>query len=159
MDPSPAFASFEPFDGAPDEPATTIDQDEHATRELLDQAARWEQAVRGRDEALAGQLLAPGFAVETVEPVRTVMSRAVWLEVLSDYVVHEWSVEEQVVDLDGDVAALLQRVRMRTTVMGEDRSGVYVLTDLWRREGGEWRVWRRHSTPLLPGRAPNDKDT
>ena len=68
---------------------------------------------------------------------------------LPDYVIHEWDVEDRIVDVDGDVGALLQRVRMRATVMGEDRSGVLVLTDLWRRVDGEWRVWRRHSTPLV----------
>ena len=159
MDISPVLEAETTDAGAGDAGVSVVIEDTSSAVELLAQAARWEQAVRDRDEALAAELLAPGFAVELVEPVRTVMSRAVWLEVLSDYVVHEWSVEEQIVDLDGDVAALLQRVRMRTTVMGEDRSGVYVLTDLWRREGGEWRVWRRHSTPLLPGRPPSDTDT
>jgi hypothetical protein len=86
-----------------------------------------------------------------VQPVRNVMGRAVWLEMLADYVVHEWEVEERIVDLDGDVAAMLQRVRMLATVMGEDRSGIFVLSDLWRRVDGEWRVWRRHSTPLMAG--------
>lgn len=37
------------------------------------------------------------------------MSRTRWLEVLPDYVVHSYSVEERVVDLDGDVAAVIHR--------------------------------------------------
>ena len=145
-------------DGGPDEPATTSDQDEAATRELLDQAARWDQAIMQRNEAEARQVLTAGFALEMVEPVRSVMARDVWLEMLPDYVVHEWAVEEQIVDVDGDVAAVFKRVRMRATVMGEDRSGVYVLTDLWRRDGGEWLVWRRQSTTLSPGRLPTTKE-
>ncbi len=80
------------------------------------------------------------------------MKHDVWLEMLPDYVVHELEVEEQVVDLDGDYAALLQRVNMRATVAGEDRSGIFVLSDLWRRVGGEWVVWRRHSSSLSPRR-------
>ncbi len=160
MNLSPAFESLDPFDtdGAPEEPATTIDQDEESTRELLDQAARWDLAIMERNEAEARQILASGFALEIVEPVRTVMARNVWLEMLPDYVVHEWAVEEQIVDLDGDVAAVFKRVRMRATVLGEDRSGVYVLSDLWRREGGEWLVWRRQSTTLSPGRLPKKKE-
>jgi hypothetical protein len=139
--------------------ATVVIEDTNSAGELLARAALWDQAIRDRDESRAGQFLAPGFAHEQVEPVRTVMSRDVWLEMLADYVVHEWTVEEQIVDLDGDVAAVLRWVRMRTTVMGEDRSGVCVITDLWRRDGGEWRVWRRHSTPLSPGRLPSDSDS
>lgn len=157
MDPSP---TFEPLgaDGVPDEPETTIDQDEEATRELLEQAARWDRAVLDRAEPEARRVLASGFALEMVEPVRSVMSRDVWLEMLPDYVVHEWSVEEQIVDLDGDLASVFRRVRMHATVMGEDRSGVYVLTDLWRRDGGEWLVWRRQSTSLSPGRLSSPED-
>jgi ketosteroid isomerase-like protein len=65
--------------------------------------------------------------------------------------VHDWDVEEQLVDISGDTAAVLQRVRMDATVLGQDRSGIFVVSDIWRREGGSWRVWRRHSTPLTAG--------
>ncbi len=151
MDTSPAL---EPQNGfvAPDEPLTTRDQDEQSAADLLARAAVWDNAIRGRDERLARELLHPGFAFEIVQPVRSVMKHDVWLEMLPDYVVHELEVEEQVVDLDGDYAALLQRVNMRATVAGEDRSGIFVLSDLWRRVGGEWVVWRRHSSPLSPRR-------
>ncbi|MEO7234578.1 MAG: nuclear transport factor 2 family protein [Lapillicoccus sp.] len=138
--------------GAPADPQTSDEADEEALEELLGRVAQWDQAIRDRDEPLARQLLHPGFALELVQPVRSVMRHDVWLEVLSDYVVHEWEVEDQLVDLDGDYAALLQRVRMRATVMGEDRSGIFVVSDLWRRVGGEWVVWRRHSTPFSAGR-------
>ncbi len=143
---------LEPDTGAPDSPLTSDEADEQALEELLGRVAQWDQAIRDRDEPLARQLLHPGFALEMVQPVRSVMRHDVWLEMMSDYVVHEWEVEDQLVDLDGDIAALLQRVRMRATVMGEDCSGIFVVSDLWRRVGGEWVVWRRHSTPLSPGR-------
>ena len=130
-------------------PVTVVATDSTASEDLLRRAALWDRAIQERDEVAAAQLLAPEFALELVQPVRSVMSREVWLEVLADYVVHEWEVVEQIVDVDGDYAAMLRRVRMQATVMGEDRSGVLVLSDLWRRVGDEWRVWRRHSTPLL----------
>jgi hypothetical protein len=137
----------------PDEPSpvTVVEADAAASEDLLRRAALWDRAIQERDEVAAAQLLAPEFALEQVQPVRNVMTREVWLEVLADYVVHEWEVEEQIVDVDGDYAATLQRVRMRATVIGEDRSGIFVISDLWRRLDGEWRVWRRHSTPLSAG--------
>lgn len=51
------------------------------------------------------------------------MPRSRWLEVLPDYVVHSYRVEERVLDVDGDGAAVVQRVDMEVTVLGEDRSG------------------------------------
>jgi hypothetical protein len=43
---------------------------------------------------------------------------------------------------------------MHSTVLGEDRSGTFVITDVCRRRRSEWRLWRRHSTPLAAGRMP-----
>ncbi|HEU5000832.1 MAG TPA: nuclear transport factor 2 family protein [Lapillicoccus sp.] len=143
----------------PGDPSMTVEAaDDGATDELLERAAQWDAAIQDRDERAADALLATDFALELVQPVRSVMGREGWLEMLPDYVVHEWDVEEQVVDEGDDVAALLQRVRMRATVMGEDRSGTFVISDLWRRIDGEWRVWRRHSTPLMAGRLPDTGD-
>jgi hypothetical protein len=79
------------------------------------------------------------------------MPRASWLAVLGEYVVHEWVVEEERLDLDGDdCAAHLQRVRMRATVLGEDRSGPFVISDVWRRRpkaGGCGAATRLRSVP------------
>ncbi len=50
-----------------------------------------------------------------------------------------------------DTAVVLQRAFMRATVFDVPRDGVFVITDSWLREGGVWRVWKRHSTPLSAG--------
>jgi len=93
------------------------------------------------------------------------MPRARWLEVLQDYVVHSYSVEEQRIDRSGDVAAVLSKVYMRATVLGEDRSGLFVISDFWRHGKDGWSVWRRHSRgqrqhePVAaPGRADSSAD-
>ena len=83
------------------------------------------------------------------------MPRARWLEVLPDYVIHAYEIETRRVDVEHDTAAILQRVTMRATVLGEDRSGQLVISDVWRRgDDGAWRLWKRHSTPLSAGRMP-----
>jgi ketosteroid isomerase-like protein len=138
-------------------PVTVVETDASDEDDLLRRVAVWDAAVRDRDEAAAAEVIADDFALQLVQPVRNVMNRQVWLEVLADYVVQEWDVEEEIVDVDGDVAAVMRRVRMEATVMGEDRSGVFVVSDLWRRIDGDWRVWRRHSTPLMAGRLRDRK--
>jgi len=52
------------------------------------------------------------------------------------------------------VAAVLSKVYMRATVLGEDRSGLFVISDFWRHGKDGWRVWRRHSSPLTAGEMP-----
>lgn len=122
--------------------------------ELHRQLEAFRRCVIERDADVAEAVLDADFALVLVQPVPAVMPRASWLAVLGDYVVHEWVVEEQRVDIDDDCAAHLQRVRMRATVLGEDRSGPFVISDVWRRRPEGWRVWRRHSTPLSAGAMP-----
>ena len=114
---------------------------------------RFDVAVQQRDRVAADEVLDEDFTLVLVHPAVTVMPRARWLQVLDDYLIHSYAVEEQHVDKVEDVAAVLTRVRMRATVLGEDRSGLFVITDVWRRREGCWRVWRRHSSPLSTRRS------
>lgn len=124
-------------------------------RDLEQQLREFQRCVIERDGVAVEGVLDREFALVLVYPELVVMPRRRWLEVLPDYVVHEWVVEECQLDESGDgFAGLLQRVQMRATVLGEDRSGQFVISDLWRVRDGSWRVWRRHSTPLLAGVMP-----
>ena len=89
-----------------------------------------------------------------VHPEPAVVPRSAWIEMLPDYVVHEWEVQEQKIEVRNDVGTVLQRIRMEATVLGQDRSGPFVVSDLWVPVDDVWRVWRRHSTPLSAGRMP-----
>ena len=115
---------------------------------LQTQIEDFDRCVVERDIELAEGVLAPDFALVLVQPALTVMPRARWLQVLPDYVVHSYDVQEKTLDRSCDCAAVMQRVAMQATVLGSDRSGVFVISDMWRLQSGGWRVWRRHSTPL-----------
>ena len=118
--------------------------------DLADRMAAYDRCVLDRDAALAEVVLDPGYALVLVQPEPATMPRERWLAVLPDYVVHTWDVEAEQVDVAGDLAVALRRVVMTATVLGADRSGTFVLTDVWRNGPDGWRVWRRHSTPLAP---------
>ena len=115
---------------------------------------RFQRCIEERDRAAAEAILDDDYALVLVQPAKAVMPRSRWLEVLADYVVHSYDVREMVMDVDDDVAVVLHRDEMSATVLGEDRSGTFVITDVWRRRGGTWRIWRRHSTPLAAGEMP-----
>lgn len=114
----------------------------------------FDDAVRRRDRVLAEDILDEEYALVLVHPTPAVMPRSRWLDVLQDYVVHSFVVEVQQVDCSGDVAAVLSKVQMSATVLGEDRSGLFVVSDFWRHGTDGWRVWRRHSSPLTAGEMP-----
>ena len=122
--------------------------------DLTDAIDELDRCIRERDRGGAERILDDAYALVLVTPAPALMPRQRWLEVLEDYLVHEYVVEEQQVDEDGDDAAVLTRARMRATVLGEPRDGTFVISDFWRRRDGRWRVWRRHSTPLSAGEMP-----
>jgi hypothetical protein len=93
-------------------------------------------------------------ALVLVQPAEVVMPRLRWLEVLPAYVVHDYETETRVTDVRGGCASTVQRASMRATVLGEDRSGTFVISDTWLRTSTGWRLWRRHSTPLAAGGMP-----
>ncbi|MDQ6934471.1 MAG: nuclear transport factor 2 family protein [Actinomycetota bacterium] len=115
---------------------------------------RFDDAVQQRERALAEGVLDEDYTLVLVHPAPATMPRARWLEVLEDYVVHSYSIVEQRVDRSSDVAAVLSKVHMRATVLGEDPSGLFVISDFWRLGKDGWRVWRRHSSPLTADEMP-----
>lgn len=124
------------------------------TAELEDAFERFQACIEQRDPVMAADILDEDYALVLVHPSPATVPRRRWLEVLPEYRVHSYRLDERVVDVEGDVAVVLQRVEMAATVLGEDRSGTFVITDVWRRRDGRWRVWRRHSTPLVAGDMP-----
>ncbi|MEO6471037.1 MAG: nuclear transport factor 2 family protein [Aeromicrobium sp.] len=121
---------------------------------LLAQMSLFERCILTRDRVLAETVLDPDYALVLVHPAPAVMPRSRWLDILPEYIVHSWVVQEQTIDVSDSCAAVLQRVDMSATVLGEDRSGLFVISDVWRNHDDDWRLWRRHSTPLSAGNIP-----
>lgn len=122
--------------------------------EVITRAEGWQRAIEARDVTAAGDFLAEDYALVIVQPTPAIVPRAQWLALLPDYVVSGYTILERIVDVAGDLASVLQRVHQDALVLGADRSGIFVLSDTWRRTDGVWRVWRRHSTPLAAGPMP-----
>jgi len=123
--------------------------------ELVDAVRGFERVVRERDGVLGERLLHADFALVLVHPEPAELPRAEWLRMLPDYVVSEWTVERHRTDVDGDCAAVLQRVRMEAVVLGQDRSGIFLISDIWRHQAEfGWQIWRRHSSPISAGALP-----
>lgn len=122
---------------------------------LVGRASAWQAALEARDVEGIDEYLHEDYALVLVVPRPVTMPRAEWLRLLPDYVVHGYEIHEQTVHIAGNTAALLTLATQQATVLGADRSGRFVLSDIWLHAGdGEWRVWRRHSTPATAGEMP-----
>jgi len=125
-----------------------------AAEDILERADAWQRAIEARDPEAAAELLAHDYALVITHPAAVVVPRAEWLRLLPDYDVRAYEIQHRSVETRDGVAAVVQRVEMTAVVAGADRSGIFVLVDLWIDDAGTWRVWRRHSTPLSAGALP-----
>jgi len=110
---------------------------------------RFQAAVADRDLAVLEGLLAPEFTLTTGRSAAPVLTRAEYLELTAgSYVIEGWEFEElDVVPLD-DVALVRARYRQRGSMDGADRTGVFLLTDVWAERGGRPQLVARHSSAL-----------
>jgi hypothetical protein len=122
--------------------------------EIAELTDRWQRAIEARDVDDAGRILSRDYALVILQPQPAVVRRDEWLRMLPDYVVTGYSIEERIVETGDDLCTVFQRVDQTAVVKGVERSGIFILVDVWVREGDAWRVWRRHSTPLSAGPAP-----
>jgi hypothetical protein len=125
-----------------------------AEEEIIARADGWQSALEARDPEAAAEFLADDYALVVTHPAVVVVPRAEWLRLLPEYDVREYEIEHRDVEIRYGVAVVVQRVNMTAVVNGVDRSGVFVLVDLWIDVAGAWRVWRRNSTPLSAGTMP-----
>jgi ketosteroid isomerase-like protein len=122
--------------------------------QIGDLTDRFQLAIESRDTEEAARILADDYALVILQPQPAVVRRDEWLRLLPDYVVTGYSVEERIVETSPDLCTVFQRVEQTALVQGVERSGIFILVDVWVRNGDEWRVWRRHSAPLSAGVAP-----
>jgi len=126
-----------------------------ARDELEARNAAWEQALLTRNVEAAADFLHEDYALVIVHPEPATMRRADWLGALPAYVIHRWSPAAPIIDVQGEMGLVHHRVDMDATVFGQDRSGLFILTDCWLHgPDGAWRVWRRYSAPLSAGALP-----
>jgi ketosteroid isomerase-like protein len=122
--------------------------------QLGDLTDRWQLTIEARDPEGAARFLSDDFALVILQPQPAVVRRDEWLRMLPDYDVRGYSVEERIVETSGELCTVFQRVDQTAEVKGVERSGIFILVDVWVQQADAWRVWRRHSTPLSAGEAP-----
>ncbi len=69
-----------------------------------------------------------------------------WLNLLKDYVTESYSIDDIKVNVYGKTAIAMLMFTQKATVRGQDRSGQFVLTDIWNKSANGWLIAERHST-------------
>ena len=116
--------------------------------------AEWSAALIARDTEGVLPYMDDDYTLVVLTPALARVARPEWLALLPQYVISGWITEFSEWDVAGDLAIHTQLVHQTALVMGGDRSGPVTITDVWRRSAGQWKVWRRVSTPLAFGDMP-----
>ena len=89
------------------------------------------------------------FTLTTGRPGNEVRSRQEYLDVTRDhYVIDSFEFDEIDVHVYGDAAFVRSCYRQQGRMGDEDRSQVFLMTDVWFRRVGRWQAVTRHISPL-----------
>jgi hypothetical protein len=115
----------------------------------------WMRAWIANDRAVLERTLAPEFALVVSARPEARVDRAAWLRTAGgDYTCESFRYDAMQVRDFGEVIAVSSLATQRATAFGEDRSGTFFLTDIWRPGvDGAWQVIARYSSHAEPATA------
>jgi Domain of unknown function (DUF4440) len=100
-------------------------------------------AVRTRDRAAAERLLDPDFTLTSGLGTGLLVPRDGWLEGLAAIETSALAVRDRQAHVFEDTAVVVFRMDWSATLEGDNLSGPYLVTDVWHRAEGDWRLaWR-----------------
>ena len=100
-------------------------------------------AVRAGDAEAAAGLLHDEFELTSSLGTDLHVAKAGWLEGLGSIETEQLTARDAQTDEFGDVGVAVWRMDWRARVGGDDLSGPYVVSDVWLRGDGAWRLrWR-----------------
>ena len=106
------------------------------------------EAIQTRDTNKTKRFMAESYflaiAVEGM-PLR-IVPRELWLVNLVDYVTTSFTIDDIKVNVYGKTAIATMLCTQKATVRGRDRSGQFMLTDIWIRKDKGWKIAERHSS-------------
>ena len=100
------------------------------------------------DRAALERVLAPEFALVVSARPEARVDRAAWLRTAgADYTCTAFRYDGMQVRDFGDVVVVSSLATQQATAFGQDRSGTFFLTDIWRADAsGAWQVIARYSS-------------
>jgi ketosteroid isomerase-like protein len=111
------------------------------------------RAVRARDAAAAAMLLDDEFALTSSLGTGLHVDKSAWLDGLDVIETEELGARDVQAQVFGEVGVAVWRMDWRARAGGDDLSGPYVVSDVWRRaEDGwrlRWRSWARLNAEFL----------
>ncbi|CAN5219551.1 hypothetical protein BH09BAC2_BH09BAC2_10170 [soil metagenome] len=115
---------------------------------IIDLEKSFASAIQSQDTAQTKKFLSDTYfltiGVHGI-PLQIVL-REQWLSGLKDYVTESFSHDDIKVNIYDNTAVAILLFSQKATVRGQNRSGQFMLTDIWIKVGNDWRITERHSS-------------
>jgi hypothetical protein len=119
-------------------------------QQIIAREREFSEIVKARSVERAKAIQADGYRLLIrVEGTKLVeVSQEPWLKLLPRYVVDSYSTDDIKVLALGDVAIATLAFQQTAHIEGDPRniSGDFMLTDVWVKRDGEWKIIERHSS-------------
>lgn len=110
----------------------------------------WAQAVVRRDAETLGRLIHDDFTFTSSVSTGGLLTKAQYIEFVTNVLaVASSRFPDFRAKQYGDAAVVHARYEQHAIVLGQEMIADYLLTDVWVREDGVWRVVARHSSKPL----------
>ena len=118
-------------------------------QEIIELEKKWNSGIQRQDLAQMEQFLADGYFLaggRQGQPLQ-IVPRKDWLENLKFYKIESFNIDEIKVNVYGKTAVILMLYTQKAMVgrTPRDRSGQFMITDIWVKQKNGWRVAERHS--------------
>jgi ketosteroid isomerase-like protein len=111
----------------------------------------WMKAVARKDVDALNRFMADEFTLTSAYSTGNVITKEEFIKNIQSVKQNELSFYNATLGIYGDVAILKARIKDNYTMNGEDRSGDYLITDVWVKRDGRWQIVTRHSSlPMKP---------
>nr|WP_294849502.1 nuclear transport factor 2 family protein [uncultured Sphingomonas sp.] len=120
--------------------------------DVRDLEGEWRNALIAKDEAALRRLIHPQFKLVGIRSTGSVaVSLDQWIDALQRMDIASLEVRvTECVALDNTIVATVD-AQWQVRYLGQLIDERVLLTDVWVREDGNWRVVRRHSSPVPSG--------
>lgn len=121
-------------------------------QEIIELERQWAAVIKSQDIAQASRFLSEDYflAVGVQGALLYIFPRKEWLETLKFYVTESYNIDDIKVHIYGDTAVVVMLFTQKAAWRGQDRSAQFVITDIWVKQKGGWRVAERHSSRPEP---------
>lgn len=111
---------------------------------------RWMNAWKDKDEKVASGIMADDFTLSSAFLKGKTMNKQAWLQLaMSGYNCQSFNFDSIKVRRYNNTAVVDSWYQQQATLNGKDRSGNFLITDVWiKQNDGKWQVVSRHSSLL-----------